>query len=106
MPTVTVLAVEKHNGEWFPERLVETIEWLQEKLASIPKEYREVATIDVGSSTEYDGHTATVEISYTRPETQAEKNVRVSRTAHELAARAENEHKQYLALKAKFEGSV
>lgn len=50
-----------------PESLPDFIEWMQDKLAEIPEEYRQSAKIEVKDYNEWD--CAEYVIRYTRPET-------------------------------------
>ena len=58
--------------------LLKVIGSFQKALASIPKEYRAKARCEIGSKSGYeDSHYAHVEITYERPETDAEVIARV-----------------------------
>ena len=70
---VTVFDQEQYGDDWFPDKLVEAIAWLNGKLLEIPEEYRDTAKIDVDSVSSY----AHVEIVYTRPETDEEADYRI-----------------------------
>jgi hypothetical protein len=70
--TVKVFDAEKHDGDWLPERLEDAIEWLQEKLSSVPEEFRERVMIEINSQTDYDSSIASMTIDYQRPPTADE----------------------------------
>ena len=76
---VTVLSSSPCYGEWFPEKLVDAIAWLNELLEEIPEEHRSQTIITVESETDYDGHNPRVVIAYRRPETDEEMADRIRR---------------------------
>lgn len=87
---VVVFAAERYDGQWFPEKLEETVIWLQDKLAEIPEEYRSAAKIEIDSVGSYeDTHYASVSISYWRPPTDAEIEERNSAKRKRLEEEAE-----------------
>lgn len=57
------------------------IGWLVTKLAEVPAEYRDIATIDISSAASMygDNAQATLEISYTRPQTEEERAEQIAK---------------------------
>jgi hypothetical protein len=104
---VRIFRQERYDGEWLPEKLSDAIAWLQEKLESVPTEYRDSAKIEIDSVSSWeDSHYASIEISYRRPPTEAEiadrKAKEAERAATELAwaqRRAAEAQRQLDALK-------
>ena len=86
---------EKFDGEWPPVDAERTVAWFQEKLESIPAEFRHTAKIEFESASGYEGdHYARIVITYMRPETaqeSAERNARddAMRRMVEASERAE-----------------
>ena len=75
---ITVFKQEKYDGEWPSEELPKFVEWMTEKLNSIPEEYRCNATIEIESVSSYeDSHYPRIEILYWRPETKEEEAKRL-----------------------------
>lgn len=100
---VTVFSHERYDGEWMPEGLADAIAWLNDKLESIPAEYRDSATIEIDSVSSWeDSHYASITITYTRPETDDEVCERVDRERRMAAHREAQERATYEALKRKF----
>jgi hypothetical protein len=76
---VRVFEGDKYANEWPPEKLVEAVAWLADKLEGIPEQYRSEATFEISSSCSYeDSSYAEIEISYWRPETDEEMEARLS----------------------------
>ncbi len=99
---VEELVYNSLQDEAVPENLAEAITWLQDTLDGIPAEHRASAKIEIDSESEYDSHFAVVQISYNRPETDAELAKRIA-----LAERQENQAQQaelalFKRLKQKF----
>lgn len=65
--TVVVCDVNQHDEAW--RSLPDFIRWLFMQLKKVPREYRGLTSINIKSSSE---GFVTIEISYTRPYTQAE----------------------------------
>lgn len=95
--TVTVFTGEQYDDGWpcpYQTTLVDLISWFEAKLAEIPEEYRNVATCEIDSVRSWeDTHYAQIEISYRRPETDAEmadrlEHEEIARHAHEAKERA------------------
>lgn len=93
---VTVFDNHQYEGDWPPENAVEAISWFQEKINSIPVEFRDTAKIEIEGIESYDCSYVNIEITYTREETDAEL---ATRKAHEYEAaeRAKQRDLQKLA---------
>lgn len=77
--TATVTVTAYYAEEGMSMAVTEFQEWVANRLAEIPEEFRKDAMIDIGSKTEYDCDYPTIEISYIRPKTEteiAEQNLR------------------------------
>lgn len=57
-----------------PEKMIEFVEYFQDKLESIPEEYRESACVDIEAGDEYSS--GSLKIYYMRPETIEEEKFR------------------------------
>lgn len=68
---VEVFSSEGFNSQ-VPSKLEEAISFFQEKLNSIPAEYRKDAVLNIEGYNEYDYSYARVEIYYYRPPTSGE----------------------------------
>lgn len=97
-----------YDGEtWqhdFPsENLTDFIQWFQDKLDKIPPEYRDSATVDFST---YDDETnIRLQVSYLRPETKEESELRLKLEAERLNTLRQYELKQLEKLKAKYPGA-
>jgi hypothetical protein len=107
-----ILVADDHIGEWgkkhewFPEKLGDTILWLQGILDQVPEEYRDAVEIEVdGDGDEYDGYRATLRISYLREPTPEELAKWNARENAGVAARVREELAELERLKAKYERS-
>jgi hypothetical protein len=69
---VEVFRNDKYEGkDWPSDNAFEFIEWFNEKISSIPEEFRESATIDILPGYG-DCPVTSIEIYYKRPETEDE----------------------------------
>lgn len=94
--------VEKYDGDWPPEDAAGALAWFQAKLDDVPQEFRGTARIGIDATESYGSAYATIEISYTRPETDDEEAER-ERQAAARADRTRAEELQMLtALQAKY----
>lgn len=102
--TVTLCSVRAWDiRDWPGDSLVDAIEWLQAKLASVPEPDRKSAKIEFGA----DDCVPTIEVAYRRSETDQEMADRETRetafaTATKLNREAE-ERETLRRLKAKYE---
>lgn len=73
----------KHSGNWpfsYDAKLTEVVAWLNAKLLEIPEQYRDEAYCEISSESGYEGdHYPSIEITYARPETDAERDDRLAR---------------------------
>lgn len=85
--------------------LASTIDYLNSVLNSIPDQFRAVAIIQVYSDTKHDCPYSTLQISYTRDETDEEMQRRID-DAYSYAAKMEHKERQLLAkLSEKYKAS-
>jgi hypothetical protein len=90
-------------NDW-PVNAGEFIAWLSEKIDSIPVEFRKDAKVEFGVTHGYEGDAdPNIDISYTRPETDDEMNVRLSELLRREEVRQRTELKMLEELKAKYE---
>ncbi len=93
---VSVFETPRFNRmrDWPPTSLVGFIDWFQQKLNAIPKQYRDLAWIDL--RTDYEGVSWYVDFSiyYTRPETNIEIDERV-KWEHKTRSSEANERREY-----------
>src|SRR5690348_5106317 len=70
---VVVMEAEQYDSGSPPSPLLEFAAWLDGIMSEIPEEYHSAAQIEFDStSSYYDSHYGHVEVSYRRPETDAE----------------------------------
>ena len=75
---VIIYDTDRPNDQYPPENLGELIPWLYRKLISIPIEFHDSATVEMGAG-DVDGWPELfVEISYERPETDEETGARLA----------------------------
>lgn len=99
MPTTTVTVSE----ELPPSELSEFLLWVERTTGEIPEEYRRTARVEIGSSMSYDQDYPTCVVSYERPETRLETQIRQAQAKRALERQELFERSQYEALKAKFD---
>ena len=101
---VEVFNEEQYDGEWPSENGAEFIAWFQEKLESIPQEFRGSAKIELDSVSGYEGSSyASIEIYYYRPETEEEAKVRESKSQYRAELLRQRELRQLEELKRKYD---
>jgi hypothetical protein len=102
--SVSVRDVGSYSFNDLPETIDGWITWLEKAKAEAPEQYRNhlncVLSFDRGHWDE--GDSASLDIWYDRPETDAEMTERVGRGLAYVRENAEAERRQYKALKAKF----
>ena len=104
---VKVFSQESYDEEWPPENAMEYLAWFAAKIASIPEEYRASAKVEIDSVSSYENSSyATIKITYTRPETDAEWAGRVAENDARERRQAERERKEFERLRAKFGSSA
>lgn len=89
------------NENWPPENLLEFQQWLDDKIKSIPVEYRSAATIEI----EYEEYYSEITIAYKREETDHEEHIREKEEREDQEKIERRERKILAVLKAKYEGS-
>lgn len=100
MKTVTVVSVERHDDGFPPEGLRHFIAWMNEKIAKIPKQHLDSATIEIDSTGGYEGeHYAEITISYKRPYTEAEETRMAQEEANQNKAQQDRDRAEYERLK-------
>lgn len=102
----------KNMRDWPPENALDNQQWFQNKIyANVPIDHLHSATVVFGSDYNGDGDEEypTIEISYTRPETDAEEAERVQIEVIKCLAKERYnkirdlaEHRLYLELHAKY----
>jgi hypothetical protein len=100
-------AGEHDDYGWPPKNAIRFIAWFQEKIDSIPLEFRDSAIVEINSVSEYYGaHSVELEIHYKRPETDIEMRARIVRdkaAADFKASQQEQQERAVLAaLQAKY----
>lgn len=102
--TVTVFDREEYDGsDWPHHDALAFLGWFQGKVDTIPAEYRDTATINVGSKSGYEGdHSVHIVISYTRPATNAEIKERAAYQRQRESMEEQRERAAYQLLKAKY----
>jgi len=96
---VTVKA-EQYDPDFAPGQLQEFVLWSNALLDEIPEEFRATAEIEISStSSYYDSHYATIEVTYRRPETDEEWEAR----KQDVAARMQEEKQRELNLLAQLQ---
>ncbi|CAN7597312.1 hypothetical protein [Bosea sp. LjRoot237] len=94
------------NKDQMPENLGAAVEWLQEKLDSLPEDMREDAILEIEAERDYDCAVLKIKIEGRRPETDAEQMARLGAEARHrfgLAMTRElQERAAYEALRKKY----
>lgn len=103
--SVTVREVDHYKFDELPTDIDEWVEWLHEARAETPEEYRSVlkCMVQFDGGHYDDGSSASFNIWYERPETDAEMTERVNRGIAYVRQKASDEYLTYEALKRKFE---
>lgn len=103
--TVTIADQERYDGDWPPEDAKGFLAWFASRLATVPEESRGTVQIEISSSSDYDHHTARIEITYSRLETADEVATRLAAFHEEQARRNAAEQQVFEYLKRKYEGN-
>jgi hypothetical protein len=90
--------VEKYGSEWPPEDAAGFMAWFQKRIDDVPPERRATARIKLEYALEY----ATIEISYTRMETDEEEVEREQQAAGRAWRRRAEELRKLAELQAKY----
>ena len=102
----TITETNYDNHEWNqdpPENLIEHIAWLEEKLQSIPEEFRESAFVKIYADEEYGDPTLIYKIWFSRPETDNEEATRERQDQARAESVREREIAELAKLRAKYE---
>ena len=100
---IEVFNKQRYDCDWPPRGAVEFIAWFEEKINSIPEEFRRAAIVDLGAVESYDNsYYATIEIYYCRPETKEEERIRADKEQEYAKSLREKELKQLKELKRKY----
>ena len=92
-----------YDGVWPEENAVKFLAWLEEKINSIPKEFRNSAKVDFEAEPGYaENASATVEIHYYRPETDEEEIARKAKEQNRAELRKQQDLRQLEELKLKY----
>ena len=95
--------VEQGGSNWPPADAAGCVAWFQKQLESIPPEFRSEAKFAIQSGGVYeDSPCARVEISYYRPETDAEMCEREIKERRLLDLQKEKDLQKLAELKAKY----
>jgi hypothetical protein len=102
---VSVEDVGSYQFDSTPDTIDGWLEYLAEIKAKIPAEHFSSHRVQLEYERGYydEGDSASFKVWYERPETDAEITARVERGIAYVRQNADNELRQYLALKAKFE---
>lgn len=104
---IVVFDEEQYDGNWVPENLLKFCDWVTDRIAKIPQEFRSGAKIKITSNSGYEGCSyAHIEISYQRPMTPDE--IRDAERAYNRQQKyeAEKERQLYERLKSKYSTGV
>lgn len=94
--------VNQYDGDWPPDDAAGALAWFQAKLADVPLEFRSTARIEIDSEESYGSSKATIEISYTRQETDEEEAQREQQAAALAERRRADELRTLASLQAKY----
>ena len=94
--------IEQYDGDWPPTDAPGFFAWVQAKMNDAPAEWRSTFRIEVDSTSRYDSTYATIELSYVRPETDAEEAEREIHAAAQQVHRREQELRTLAELQAKY----
>lgn len=100
---IEVFKKEQYDGDWPEENAFQFLTWFEEKINSIPEEFRETAKVELEPVSGYDGGSyASIEIYYYRPETEEETKVRESKEKNRAELLRQRELKRLEELKRKY----
>lgn len=91
---------------WPPADATGFMKWFQAQLGTIPSEYLSAARVEINTSefNDCDMPDPGIEITYMRPETDAEEGLREKRAARETEQRRDIDLRKLAELKATYEG--
>lgn len=99
----TVVHTREYDGEWPPTEATAFLGWLSAKLAVIPEDRRYTARVELGVMEDYDCFRPSIDISFSRLETDAEVESRIAAEQAEKRNREARERAEFERLRAKFE---
>jgi len=100
---VEVFKKEQYDGDWPERNAIEFLAWFEEKINSIPEEFRREAKIELEALSSYEESAyVSLEIYYYRPETGDEELVRKSKEQNRIELVKQRELKQLEELKRKY----
>jgi hypothetical protein len=102
---VEVFRGRRYDGDWPPGNAVGFVDWLANKIAEIPPEHRETATVELETTEEYDSHYAQITIAHERPESDLEVERREAIEARIARGLRRRDLEDLKRLKAKYEGA-
>lgn len=103
MKTRTITHYESGWSSERPDNLTEYIAWLEAKLAEIPEQYRASANVEIEACPSYEGSVVLeYRITYTRPETDQERECREGAEVLQNAQREAQERAELKRLRAKY----
>ena len=97
-----IKSMEQYDSEWPPTDAAGFMAWFQRRLDEVPPERRATALIELDSTIRYDSSYATIEISYTRMETDEEEAEREQQAAAQAERRRAQELRKLAKLQAKY----
>ena len=100
--TVIVKSVADYDDDWPSCNLLEFINWLEERVDSIPAAYKDVARIHIEPSESHEGTYANISVLYHRPETNDEVDERVLRDQEHRRSTERKEMELLEKLEAKY----
>lgn len=93
----------EHEMKGMPTKPDEFIKFWQDKIALVPEEYRDSTKIEVDANFYYDHASLEMFVSYRRPETDSEYDVRIEAERLEQRRLKARELSKLEELKAKYE---
>ena len=106
MPQLKRIEIYSSDDPCLPEQADKFIEFWQEKIDSVPEEFRATTQIEVEASEQWGSPCLNVTVSYTREETGEEATKRNNMEKANLERRDQGDRAEYEKLKAKFESDA
>jgi len=100
---IEVFKKDQYDGEWPEENAAKFLAWFEEKINSIPKEFRDSAKVELEAVPGYEHCAyASIEIYYYRPETDEEEIARKAKEQNRAELKKQLELRQLEELKRKY----
>ena len=100
---IEVFRKERYEGEWPEKNAIAFLAWFEEKINSIPEEFRGSAEVEIDSVSLGEGSSyALIEIYYSRPETKEEAKARELKQHDKAELLKQRELRQLEELKRKY----